>query len=157
MGRFQLLVLRSVPELMLAYIFMLLFGPSAIPAIFALALHNAGLIAFLLANLSDADNNISRPEQPNGLMRVFYADLPTRFPAFLALLFYRWEVMLRESAMMGVLGIATLGFYVDSAFEEIRFDKAFFLIVVTALLNILIDSLSRRLSRRAGLNSPQMD
>lgn len=155
LGRFHLLVLRSVPELMLAYLFLLLFGPSALPAIFALALHNAGLIAFLLANLSDADKQISQPEQPKGLMRVFYADLPTRFPAFLALLFYRWEVMLRESAMMGVLGIATLGFYVDSAFEEIRFDKAFFLIVVTALLNILIDSLSRRLSRRAGLQAVQ--
>ena len=99
---------------------------------------------------------MTTPDQPTGLMRVLYADIPARFPAFLALLFYRWEVMLRESAMMGVLGIATLGFYVDSAFEEIRFDKAFFLILMAALLNIGVDSLSRRLSRRAGLTAPQM-
>ena len=155
-GRFHLLLLRSVPELMLAYVFMLLFGPSALPAILALALHNGGLIAFLLANLSEQDKRVTTPDQPTGLMRVLYADIPARFPAFLALLFYRWEVMLRESAMMGVLGIATLGFYVDSAFEEIRFDKAFFLILMAALLNIGVDSLSRRLSRRAGLTAPQM-
>ena len=63
----------------------------------------------------------------------------------LALLFYRWEVILRESAILGLLGVATLGFYIDSAFEEIRYDRAFLLIVVTAFLNILVDGASRRL------------
>ncbi len=52
---------------------------------------------------------------------------------------------------MGVLGIATLGFFVDSAFEEIRYDKALFLIAVAALLNIALDSLARRLRRWAGV------
>ena len=155
-GRFKLLVLRSVPELMLAYLFMLLFGPSALPAIFALALHNGGLIAFLLANHSQDASSQQRLDSPSGLARYFYQDLPQRYPAFLALLFYRWEVIMRESAMMGVLGIATLGFYVDSAFEEIRFDKAFFLILVAAALNVIVDSLSRRLRRAAGLKTPRM-
>ena len=156
LGRFKLLVLRSVPELMLAYVFMLLFGPSALPAILALALHNGGLIAFLLANNSEESASRQRLDGPQGLMRFFYSDLPQRYPAFLAFLFYRWEVILRESAMMGVLGIATLGFYVDSAFEEIRFDKAFFLILVAALLNIFVDGLSRWLRARAGLKAPSL-
>lgn len=33
---------------------------------------------------------------------------------FLAFLFYRWEVIVRETAILGILGIRTLGFYVDS-------------------------------------------
>lgn len=156
LGRFKLLVLRSVPELMLAYLFMLLFGPSALPAILALALHNGGLIAFLLANSSEESASRQRLDDPRGLMRFFYSDLPQRYPAFLAFLFYRWEVILRESAIMGVLGIATLGFYVDSAFEEIRFEKAFFLILVAAMLNIGVDSLSRWLRARAGLKAPAL-
>jgi phosphonate transport system permease protein len=93
---------------------------------------------------------------PRGIMRFAYVDLPQRYPAFLAFLFYRWEVILRESAMMGIVGIATLGFYVDSAFEEIRFDKAFFLILVAALLNILVDALSRWLRARSGLKAPAL-
>jgi phosphonate transport system permease protein len=141
---------------MLAYLFMLLFGPSALPAIFALALHNGGLIAFLLANHSQDGSAQQRQDSPEGLARYFYQDMPQRYPAFLALLFYRWEVIMRESAMMGVLGIATLGFYVDSAFEEIRFDKAFFLILVAAALNVIVDSLSRRLRKAAGLKTPRM-
>ncbi len=146
-GRFLLLVLRSTPEMVLAFVFLLLFGPSGLPVVLALALHNGGLIAFLVANASDAEFKklTIRSGDPVGIKRYAYIETPRRFPAMLAFLFYRWEVILRESAIMGILGVATLGFYIDSAFEEIRYDRAFILIVVTALLNILVDSLSRRL------------
>lgn len=149
-GRFLLLVLRSTPEMVLAYVLLLLFGPSGLPVVLALALHNGGLIAFLVANASDAEYNnplLRRADDPTGFKRYAYVETPRRFPAMLAFLFYRWEVILRESAIMGILGVATLGFYIDSAFEEIRYDRAFLLIVVTALLNMLVDSLSRRLRR----------
>ncbi|TNE82096.1 MAG: hypothetical protein EP334_01835 [Gammaproteobacteria bacterium] len=150
-GRFLLLVLRSTPEMVMAYVLLLLCGPSGLPVVLALGLHNGGLIAFLVANASDADHNspLSRPDDPKGIKRYAYVETPRRFPAMLAFLFYRWEVILRESAIMGILGVATLGFYIDSAFEEIRYDRAFLLIAVTALLNILVDSLSRRLRQLA--------
>lgn len=150
-GRFLLLVLRSTPEMVMAYVLLLLCGPSGLPVVLALGLHNGGLIAFLVANASDAEHRspLNRPDDPTGLKRYAYVETPRRFPAMLAFLFYRWEVILRESAIMGILGVATLGFYIDSAFEEIRYDRAFLLIVVTALLNILVDSLSRRLRRLA--------
>jgi len=150
-GRFLLLVLRSTPEMILAFVFLLLFGPSGLPAVLALALHNGGLIAFLVANASDAERGSrnDRLDDPGGLLRYAYIETPRRFPAMLAFLFYRWEVILRESAIMGILGVTTLGFYIDSAFEEIHYDRAFLLIAVTALLNVLVDSVSRRLRRLA--------
>lgn len=156
-GRFLLLILRSMPEMILAFVFLLLFGPSGLPAVLALALHNGGLIAFLVANASDAElgSRIGRADDPKGLKRYAYLETPRRFPAMLAFLFYRWEVILRESAIMGILGIATLGFYIDSAFEEIRYDRAFLLILATALLNILVDAVSRRLRRAAGADTLQ--
>ena len=63
----------------------------------------------------------------------------------MALLFYRFEVILRETAILGMLGVATLGFYIDSNFSEIRFNGALILICVTSLLNIFIDIASRKL------------
>ena len=44
-----------------------------------------------------------------------------------------------------MVGIYTLGFYVDSAFQDIRMDKALFLIMIIALTNIVIDYISRKL------------
>jgi phosphonate transport system permease protein len=42
-----MVVLRSTPEYVLAYVFLQLRGPSMLPAIAALALHNGGIIGTL--------------------------------------------------------------------------------------------------------------
>jgi len=43
-----------------------------------------------------------------------------------------------------MLGVATLGFHIDSSFQYLMFDQAFFLLLVTAGLNIAVDALARR-------------
>jgi len=74
-----------------------------------------------------------------------YKIMPKSYPQFISLLMYRSEIILRESAILGVLGIATLGFYIDSAFEDLRFDRAFALLLITALLNVVVDQFSRKI------------
>ena len=146
-ARTTLLVLRSVPEMIFAFVFLLILGPSGIPAVLALALHNAGLISYLLMRHSEQLKY--RADAGKGINHYFYDVTPRVYPHFLSLLLYRWEVIIRESAILGILGITTLGFYIDSAFEDIRYDRAIFLIVISALLNILIDSFSRRIRASA--------
>lgn len=58
---------------------------------------------------------------------------------------------MRETAILGILGITTLGFYVESAIQELRFDRAMVLILITALLNISVDSLARTIRRHLQL------
>ncbi|PVY78163.1 phosphonate transport system permease protein [Tamilnaduibacter salinus] len=144
-GHVLLVIARSTPEYMLAYILLQLWGPSMLPAVVALALHNGGIIGHLIGRRS---NEIQlRPDAPSGFNRYSYELIPRVYPPFLAFLFYRWEIIMRETAILGILGIHTLGFYVDSAIQEIRFDRAILLILVTALLNIAIDVTSRRVRR----------
>ncbi len=142
-GHIALVVMRSTPEYILAFLFLQLWGPSMLPAIVALTLHNGGIIAHLVGRFTEGI--ALRDDAPRGIARYGYELLPRVYPNLLALLFYRWEVFVRETAILGILGIATLGFYVDSAFAELRFDRALFLVVVTALLNVAIDMASRRI------------
>lgn len=151
LGQTLLVVMRSTPEMIFAFIFLLFFGPSFLPAIFALSIHNGGLIGFLIA-LSSNELKL-RLDAPKGLNLYFYELTPRLYGQFLTLLLYRWEVIVRETAILGILGITTLGFYIDSAFEDIRYDRAAFLIVITALLNIGIDSLARRIRAYCRLNN----
>ncbi|KZY38864.1 MULTISPECIES: ABC transporter permease [unclassified Oleiphilus] len=151
LSHFLLVVLRSIPELMLVFVLLIMMGPSMVPAIVALSLHNGAIIAHLIGN---ASRNLKlRQDAPKGINLYSYEVTPRLYRPFLAFLFYRWEVILRESAILGILGVHTLGFYVDSAFEELRFDRALFLILVTALLNILVDTLSRGIRRKLRLNA----
>ncbi len=150
-----LVVVRSLPELLLAFVIVVMVGPSMLPAIIALSLHNGAIIAHLLGQSTRTMTR--RQDAPKGMNLYFYEVTPRLFRPFLAFLFYRWEVILRESAILGILGIHTLGFYVDSAFEELRFDRAFILILVCAVLNIFVDALSRFIRRRLRLTAlPEM-
>ncbi len=142
-NRLLLLILRSVPEYILAFVFMLLLGPSMLPAILALAIHNGALIAYL--TIRHVDNMAVSAHFIHRIDGYGYEVMPAIYPNMMALLFYRFEVILRETAILGMLGIATLGFYIDSNFAEIRFNGALVLMCVTALVNILVDILSRRI------------
>ncbi|MFC7663830.1 GTP-binding protein [Methylorubrum suomiense] len=137
--------MRSTPEYMLAYVALLLLGPSMLPAILALSIHNAGIVGFLLGR--HADDLAYRPDAPRGLNLYAYETVPRLYGQFLAYLLYRWEIILRESAILGMLGVATLGFYIDAAISELRLDVAVVLIAATALMTMAIDALSRALRR----------
>jgi len=146
LGHISLVVFRSTPELILTFLATLVLGPSMLPAIFALSIHNGAILAYLVGQNS---NSLSvRIDANSGIRLYLYEVLPRIYGQFLAFLFYRWEVIIRETAILGILGVHTLGFYVDSAFEDLRFDRAFLLIFLTAMLNILVDSMSRILRKR---------
>lgn len=150
-GHVFLVVVRSTPEYVLAFILLQLWGPSMFPAIVALSFHNAGIIGHLIGRFTEQLK--LRPDAPKGLNLYLFEALPRVYRQFLAFLFYRWEVIFRETAILGILGVHTLGFYVDSAFADIRFDRAMVLILITALLNIGLDMISRRIRKTLRLQT----
>jgi phosphonate transport system permease protein len=151
LGDSVLVVVRTIPEVLLSFIVLLLIGPSMIPAILALGIHNGAIIAHLVGGASDTLK--LRDDAPKKLMRYSYEVLPRIYRQFLAFLFYRWEIIMRETAMLGILGIPTLGFYIDSAFESLYFDRALMLILATAVLNMSADQLAHFLRNRLHLKT----
>ena len=150
-GHGFLVVMRSTPEFILAYVFLQLWGPSMLPAIVALSLHNGAIIGHLMGRFSDEVR--LRPDSPRGINLYGFEILPRVYGQFLAFLFYRWEVIMRETAILGILGIATLGFFVDSALADIRLDRAVFLIAVMVVFNVAVDVLSRYIRSRLRLST----
>jgi phosphonate transport system permease protein len=151
LGRVALVVVRSTPEYMLVYVLLQLLGPSMLPAIIALSVHNGAIIGYLMGR--HADLLEYRPDAPRGINLYCYETVPRLYGQFLAYGLYRWEIMLRESAIFGILGVATLGYYIDAAISEFRLDVAVVLILVTAALSMTVDSLSRGLRRRLRIDT----
>lgn len=151
LGRFALVIVRSTPEYMMVYVLLLLLGASMLPAIIALSVHNGAIVAYLLGRHADALDY--RADAPGGLNLYCYETVPRLYGQFLAYALYRWEIILRESAIFGILGIATLGYYVDAAIAEFKLDVAVLLIVATALLSMIVDALSRSLRRRLRIDT----
>jgi len=145
-GRALLVVVRSTPEYMLAYVLLQVLGPSMLPANIALALHNGGIVGYLMGG--HADELAYRMDAPRGLNLYFYETVPRLYGQFLAYVLYRWEIIVRESAIFGILGVPPRGYYVDAAISELRLDVAVVLIVAMGALSVAIDMFSRALRRR---------
>jgi phosphonate transport system permease protein len=126
-----------------------------LPGILALALHTGAIVAHLSGRFTDSLT--LRSDASSGLNRYAFEVLPRIYPNFLAFLLYRWEIIMRETAILGILGITTLGFYIDSAFSELRLDRALVLIAAGVLLNLLVDAISRGLRNHLRLRNSLAD
>src|SRR6266851_6418959 len=151
LGRVALVIVRSTPEYMLVYVLLQLMGPSMLPAIIALSMHNGAIVGYLMGRHADALEY--RPDASGGVNLYCYETVPRLYGQFLAYVLYRWEIILRESAIFGILGIATLGYYIDAAISEIRLDVALVLLIATALLSMSVDVLSRGLRGRLRIDA----
>ncbi len=146
-GRAGLIGLRGTPDYVMAYVLLQLLGPSTLPAVLALGLHNGGIIAFLIGR--HADGLTYRRDAPANRLDLYaYETVPQLYGQFLALVLYRYEIIVRESSILGILGVRTLGYGVDAAINEGALDRALVLLVATGALSIAIDAGSRALRRR---------
>ncbi len=66
-GHVALVVIRSTPEYILAFVLLQLWGPSMLPAIVALALHNGGIIGHLVGRYTETIT--LRSDAPRGIAR----------------------------------------------------------------------------------------
>jgi len=151
-------VLRAVPEYIWAFLLLAVLGRSAWPAVLALAIHNAGIVARLGADVTEnlgprpgqALRQLGASRSQTALAFLF----PQAFGRFLLFWFYRYETCVREATVLGMLGVVSLGYWIRDANARDRYDEMLVLIGLGALLVLAADVVSwiaRGWVRRAGL------
>ena len=145
------LVLRGIPEYVWAFFLVALAGPSVWPVVAALALHNAGILARLGAETADDLEPESLDALRNlgaGSLQVFvFGVVPQALGRWLLFFFYRWETCVREATVLGMLGVVSLGYWIEDARARRHLDEMFFLVLCGALLVVLGDVVSDRVRR----------
>ena len=94
MGNFALTTIRCLPELLLAFIALILLGPSLLPGFFAIGIHNGALIAHLVGLHSNELN--LRSDISSAPNTYFFELLPRIYGQFLSFTLYRGETILRD-------------------------------------------------------------
>ena len=124
---------RAIHELFWALIFLQLFGLSPLTGVLAIAVPYAGIIAKVYAEiLEEADPSPMRA-LPAGVGRAsafFYARLPDVWAHFRTYSMYRLECGMRSSAVLGFIGLPTMGFHLESAFKEGQYSQASALLIL---------------------------
>ncbi len=141
-----LVFLRSIPEDVWAFLLFGILGANAWPAVLALALHNAGILgklgAEVVENLPPAPLRALRGLGARRTQVAAAGVFPAALPRFLLYFFYRWETCVREATVLGMLGILSLGTWITDARHRLHYDELVFWILVGAAIVLVGDLLS---------------
>ena len=146
LSRLILLTARAIPAPILALIIIFGMYPGIWPGALALAVHNFGILGRLMAEVNE-----NLPDGPLRALRslgassggiVFYGILPANLSRFLAYSLYRWEVCLRETVIVGLVGVGGLGRLITEQLSSFDYGSLAATLVVFVVLTIVIDTIS---------------
>jgi phosphonate ABC transporter permease subunit PhnE len=146
-GRFILVATRSVHSMVWALFFVAVFGPGALAGTLAIAVHSIGFTGKFLSEAIEE----ARPGPIEALVATGATPLaillkgywPQVKPAFLAISTFRWDINVRESAVLGLVGGGGLGMALDTAMSNLYWDQAglvLFVIFVVVILTEVVTS-----------------
>jgi len=142
-GRFILVATRSVHAMVWALFFVALFGPGALAGTLAIAVHSIGFTGkFLSEALEEAkvgpiEALTAAGAPPLAILLKGY--WPQVKPAFFAIAVFRWDINVRESAVLGLVGGGGLGMALDTALSNLYWDQAGLVLLVIFLVVILTE------------------
>jgi len=145
-------VLRTIPEIVWALIFVFLVGLGPFPGVLALGFHTGGVLGKLFGEVLEDVN--PRPLEALGsagagrLAILFYGVLPQAAPQCLSYALYRWEVNIRAAAILGFVGAGGLGQRIYIAINLFLENQLLTLILAIYVMVTLVDALSAYLRRR---------
>jgi phosphonate transport system permease protein len=146
--------LRAVPDVVFALVFVTAVGLGPFPGVLALVFHNVGVMGKLWAEtIEDADPGPATALRSAGAGRLqvaAHALLPTVTPQLVGLLLYRFDVNVRSSLVLGLVGAGGIGFLINQSIQLFRFDEMLTHILVVLVLIVAVDQLSALVRRRLG-------
>ena len=144
--RFLCVALRAIPEYVWAFLLLAMLGPSAWPAVIALAIHNSGILGRLgsetIENLESAPLESLAAVGASRRQVAAFGAFPMALPRLLLYFFYRFETCVREATVLGMLGVVSLGYWIADARARQNYDEMILLVAFSALLVLIVDLIS---------------
>ena len=145
-------LLRTIPEILWALIFVFMVGLGPFPGVLALGFHTGGVLGKLFGEvLEDVDPRPLEALQSTGANRLrvlFYGILPQAAPQCLSYALYRWEVNIRAAAVLGFVGAGGLGQRIHVTISLFLEHQLLTLVLTIYIMVTLVDALSAYLRKR---------
>ncbi len=150
--KWTLATIRSVPLILLALMFVSAVGLGPFPGVLAVALHSTGMLAKFYAEAFE--NARSGPLEAldsagaNWLQRVRFGVLPQVAPDLARDTLFRFELNLRESLILGLVGAGGIGFYIQLYARSFQYEKVATLSLIVLVMVVGVEQISVALRSR---------
>ncbi|KPF53629.1 ABC transporter permease [beta proteobacterium AAP51] len=152
--RLLLIVLRSVPELVWALVFVRVVGLGPTAGVLAIALTYGGMLGKVYGEiLESGEGHATQTLLRNGSSRLqafFYGLLPQNAAELTSYTVYRWECAIRSSVVLGFVGAGGLGQQLDNSMKMFNGGEVLTMLAVFVLLVALADRVSAGLRKALG-------
>lgn len=126
-AKFILVSTRSINTLLWALFFVAVFGPGALAGTLAIAFHSIGFIGKLFSEAVEDTHKGSlealTAAGASKLALIQYGYWPQVKPTFWAIALFRWDINVRESAVLGLVGAGGIGMALDTAINLFQWDR----------------------------------
>lgn len=144
--------LRTIPYLVWAIFFVLTVGLGPFPGALAIGLHTGGVLGRLFSTaLDDVDTRAPGALLASGSPApaiFWWGLLPAARPALLSYALYRFEVNVREAAVLGVVGAGGLGQHLYLAMNRFDYEQAGTYLLAIMALVLAVDAVSAQVRKR---------
>ncbi|MBA4265611.1 MAG: ABC transporter permease [Comamonadaceae bacterium] len=152
--RWLLILLRSIPELVWALVFVRVVGLGPTAGVLAIALTYGGMLGKVYGEiLESGETHATETLLRNGsgrLQAFFYGLLPTNAAELTSYTVYRWECAIRSSVVLGFVGAGGLGQQLDNSMKMFNGGEVASMLLVFIGLVALADKVSAWLRKALG-------
>lgn len=150
--RFILNIFRTIPALVLASLFVAIFGLGAFPGVLALSIFTFGLISKLtyetIESIDYGQVEALMSLGANKMNILRYAIMPQILPQFMSYTLYGFEVNVRAAAILGYVGAGGIGQLFQYNLDLRKFDKVGMIIIFSFVIVLIIDLISSNVRKR---------
>jgi phosphonate transport system permease protein len=152
LAQLVLVASRSVNSLVWALLFVAVFGPGALAGTMAIAARSIGFVGKLFAEALEETH-----KGPVEALRAAGAPWPSIFlkaywpqvqPAFWGIALFRWDINVRESAILGLVGAGGIGVALDDAINFFYWDRVAMVLVTVFVVVVLAEILVTQIRKR---------
>jgi len=132
---------RSINSLIWALLLVSIIGPGVFAGIIAISLRSIGFIAKLLYEaIEEIDETQVEAVTAAGAKQsqvIAYAIVPQILPAFAGISVFRWDINIRESTVLGLVGAGGIGLQLQASLNILAWPQVT-LILLAILATVLV-------------------
>jgi phosphonate transport system permease protein len=145
-------IVRAVPDLFWAKLLVIAIGIGAFAGAWALSIFSLAVMVKLFSETIDGADprplEAARAAGGRHAPAVRMGVLPTVFPAYVAYSLYVFELNIRASIVLGLVGAGGVGRVVEAQRQFFRFDRILGILIIILCVVVVIEQVSVALRRR---------